>query len=274
LALLHKGRAAGPAVARVEDFIIKGADRPVPARLYAAVPRPIAIMVFCHGGGWVLGSVEDTDAHTRRIAVATDCAVLSVDYRLAPENPYPAALRDVMAALHWAAAHARDIAGAKVPLILAGDSSGGNLAAAAALYACDHGGPKVAMQILGYPALAARFDTSSYEQYADGPILSRADMKWFWTQYVTDAVQWNDPYVAPLHAPSLAGLPATYILTAECDPLRDDGEQYAQKLAAAGVMVQCKRYAGMIHGFYRMADMLAAGREAHDDVAAFIRRHI
>jgi acetyl esterase len=212
----------------------------VAARLFTPAPADAApIVVHVHGGGWVLGSVDEAASSASALAVASGMRVLSLEYRLAPEHPFPAALDDVMAALRWASTQADRVA-------VAGESAGGNLAAAAALRARDEGGPVLAFQLLIFPVVDARCASASYDEFAHGHLLTASAMRWFVDRY-TDRPE--DPYVSPLLAPDLTGLPPGLVVTAECDPLRDDGEAYAARLRDAGVDAVTSRYVGMVHGF-------------------------
>jgi acetyl esterase len=230
-------------------------------------------VVYFHGGGWVIGSVQTHDAYCRQLADAAQCVVASVEYRRAPEHPFPAAAEDAYAAVCWLAEHARQLNMNPAKLAVAGDSAGGNLAAVAALMARDRGGPPLAFQLLIYPAVDCDFQRPSYVELADGYLLTRASMEWFWRQYVTRKEQAHDPYVAPLRARSLAGLPPALVITAEYDPLRDEGEAYALRLRDEGVEAKLSRYDGMIHGFVRRTRFFDQARLALDEVAAAIRAH-
>ncbi|MFF9911017.1 alpha/beta hydrolase [Streptomyces sp. NPDC013457] len=217
----------------------------VRVRLYGAGPGsaldPRPVVVFAHGGGWVLCDLDTHDGLCRELAVRAGASVVSVDYRRAPEHRFPAAEDDVYAVLEWAAARYGG------PLILAGDSSGANLAAGAALRARDSGGPPVAGQLLFYPALDHRLDSLSAEAYAEGFFHTTAHMRWYWEQYVGPA---GDPVAAsPGLAADLTGLPPTLVVLADCDPLRDEGLAYARRLSSAGVRAEVRLHTGMFHGF-------------------------
>jgi len=256
-------------VARIKDRQIPGPGGELAIRLYeptagvsaagasskerqgagAEAGRPA--ILFFHGGGWVLCNLGTHDALCRLLAQTTGCTVVSVDYRLAPEHRFPAAAEDCYAATAWVAEHARELGIRRDRLAVAGDSAGGNLAAAVALMARDRGGPALACQLLIYPITDHVFDTRSYLENAEGYGLARQTMIWFWDQYVPHAADRDNPYAAPLRANDLARLPAAYVLTVEYDPLRDEGEAYAGRLEKAGVPVQSVRLPGMIHGFLR-----------------------
>jgi acetyl esterase len=262
-------RTAAPdiPVAHVEDRSAAGPDGPVPLRLYRPAPLCPALIVYLHGGGWVLGGIEPSDSFARTLAVRTGCAVLSVDYRLAPEAPYPAALDDGWAALGEAARLAQDR-----PLILLGDSAGATLSTVLAARARDAGGPAIAAQILAYPVTDARMETESYRLFADDLLLPAALMRWFWNQYAPAAHR-SQPDLSPINA-RLNGLPPAFVLTASHDVLRDEGEAYAAALSHADVPVHSRRYAGQIHSFLTFLGMSEGGEAALADIAAFIDRII
>jgi acetyl esterase len=256
-------------VAEVADLALPGPAGRVPARLYRPVARrELPALVYFHGGGFVTGSVESHDSLCRTLANASGAAVLSVDYRLAPENPFPAATDDCLAAV-------RAAAGGAVPgidperLAVAGDSAGGNLAAVTALRCRDEGGPELRHQILFYPVIDRNFDTPSYLENADGYLLSRRMMMWFWDKYGPASLV-DDPRACPIRAEKLAGVAPATVITAEYDPLRDEGEAYAARLREAGVPTQLRRYDGMIHGFVSF-ETLDRGRAALDAAGAVLR---
>ncbi len=239
-----------PPVAAVADLSADG----IPARLYrpgAAADLPL--IVYFHGGGWVVGSVAGSEATCRRLANASGCAVLSAEYRLAPEHKFPAAVEDAYAATAWAAAHARELGCDPARLAVAGDSAGGTLAAVVCLMAREAGGPRIARQLLIYPVIDARAGYPSYTENGDGPGLTGAAMAWYVRHYVRTPAEREDPRVSPILAREHRGLPPAMILTAEYDPLRDEGEAYADRLRAAGVEVDARRYDGMVHGFWGFA---------------------
>lgn len=261
----------GEDVASVEDLEVPGPDGPLPVRVYrpdgAAVPAPV--VVFFHGGGWVLGSIATHDATCRGLANRTGAVYVSVDYRLAPEHPYPAAPEDCYAATCWVADHAADLGVDPGRLAVAGDSAGGNLAAVVCQMARDRSGPAIAFQLLIYPVTDLDFDRwPSMEENADGPLLTREGMDWFARHYVGTLPFTGDPYAAPIRAADLSGLPPAYVATAGHDPLRDEGAGYAEALAAAGVTVGYDNFATMIHGFVGFADVVPAAGEARDRIAA------
>jgi len=260
-------------VADVAEREIPGPAGPVPVRIYTPEgeePRPA--VVFFHGGGWVIGNLDTHDGTARKLANAAGAVVVSVDYRLAPEHPYPAAAEDCYAATRWVAEHgAAELGVARGRLAVAGDSAGGNLAAVVSLMARDRGGPALAFQLLVYPVTDPDFERASYRENAEGYLLTRDVMEWFWDQYVPEAERRHDPYAAPLRAPDLSGLPPALVVTAEYDPLRDEGEAYARRLEEAGVRVRCRRYPGMIHGFLSFADVVDQGKEAVAEAGTALR---
>ena len=250
----------GPASGRrlrlwqVRDFDVPGPGGGLPLRLYRPGPGDgRALLVYLHGGGWVMGDLELHDATCRALARHADCVVLSVDYRLAPEHPHPAALDDALAAIAWARAHGAEVGGDRARIAVGGSSAGGNLAAAAALALRDadpDGGAPLAAQLLLYPVLDSRLATASVAQFGSGHLLDRAQMAFYWDAYAPrGAVDRELPLVSPAHAASLAGLPPAVVVTAEHDPLRDEGEQYAARMRAEGVRVDLRRVRGQIHGF-------------------------
>jgi acetyl esterase len=244
---------AGPAptMGRIEDHEVPVADGTVAVRVLVPPQGARGVIVYLHGGGWVIGAIDEFDTMARKLAERTSCAVVLVDYRLAPEYRYPTAVDDSYAALEWTAARLEEITGrADVPLIVAGDSAGGNLAAVMARRARDGNGPKIALQVLIYPVTDVDFDRPSYLDPENQLILTRDAMVWFWDHYAPDAARRLEPDASPLRAESLAGLPPAVILTAEHDVLRDEGEAYAERLRDAGVAVDVKRHAGQTHGFF------------------------
>jgi acetyl esterase len=265
--------APGPPVAQVTDHVIPGPGGPLSVRAYhppGAGDRPRPVFVYLHGGGWVTGDIDMGDPLCRTMAVEAGAVVLSVGYRLAPESPFPAALEDAHAALLWARDHAADIGGDPARLAVGGDSAGGNLAAAVALLARERGEPDLAYQLLLYPACDAAMDTASYEQNGAGFLLDAEWMEWFWRHYLAGR-DGADPYASPLRAPDLRGLPPAFVATTEFDPLRDEGEAYAARLADAGVQVQLDRIAGQIHGIAWLSGVIDAGDTLIRRAAAAVR---
>lgn len=262
-------------VAGVRDHTIPGPDEDIPLRIYSPDdPAAAGVLVYFHGGGWVIGDLDSHDETCRRLCHGAGVTVVAVHYRRAPETTYPGAVEDCYAATCWVAGHAGELGADATRIAVGGDSAGGNLAAAVALMARDRGGPDLCFQLLIYPVTAADFDTGSYRDNAEGYMLSRRGMQWFWDQYVPDLEQRHEPYAAPLAAESLSGLPPALVQTAEYDPLRDEGEAYARALAAAGVDVQVTRYDGLIHGFFGMQDAVAAARPALEQAVDGLRRYL
>jgi acetyl esterase len=266
---------AGPDLASVRDLRIPAAvpaARPggIPARLYSPSPGAPGLIVYYHGGGWVAGSPGSWDAAVRALAVASGCDVVSVGYRLAPEHPFPAAVDDACSALSWAAAADGPAAGR--PVVVAGDNAGGNLAAVAALRARDAGGPALAMQLLVCPVTDCDLDRKSYVEY-DGReyFVNRADIRWCWDQYVPDPADRLRPDASPLRARDLSGLPPAYLVTAEHDPLRDEGFAYADRLRAARVPVEHRHFGSEIGGFFPLVNVLADADRAVAAAGAAIR---
>jgi acetyl esterase len=267
---MRQGSPPGPDLPSVDNRRISS-TAPLNLRVYRPVERPAGVIVYYHGGGWVLGSLDSSDAQLRAFALQTECCIVSVDYRLAPEHPFPAAVIDAVEALAWVDASVVELAGARVPVIIAGDSAGANLATVAAILARDAGGPRLAGQLLYYPVTDAVLDTPSYIANAEGYFLTRTLMGWFWGHYVADAAQRVDIRCAPLRTPDLSRLPAALIQTAEFDPLLDEGEAYARRLRTAGTTATLQRRAGLIHGYVGMGPAARVAREAIDDAAAWIR---
>jgi len=267
--------ALGPSerVHSKEDLDIAGPSGRLPIRLYTPVQiLSQGMLVYFHGGGWVIGDVATHDGLCCALANAAGCRVVSVDYRLAPEHKYPAAAEDAFAATQWAVTHAAEL-GADAPRVaVGGDSAGGNLAAVGALMARDRAAFRLAHQTLIYPVTNYAFDTDSYRENAEGYLLSRADMQWFWGQYLARPEQGSEAYASPLQAVDLRGLPQALIITAEHDPLRDEGEAFARRLAEAQVPVTLQRYEGMIHAFIRLLGQFDQARAALSQWAAELRQ--
>lgn len=268
--------AADTVVAATEDRTIAGPGGDLPVRIYTPQGSgPFPVIVYMHGGGYVVGDLDTQDMIARALCAWGEGVVISVDYRLAPEYKFPAAVDDSFAALQWAAEHAASIGGDPARLALAGDSAGANMACAAALTARDAGGPAVRAVVnlygsCNYPGTA----TPSSIEFADGPILKADDVDWFWEQYLADPAQQDDQRASPLRAKSHAGLPPHFVGTAECDPSRDDAEDFARKLIDAGVETQLKRYPGMVHGFASWVGFLPGAREVLQDAGAFLKTHL
>jgi acetyl esterase len=259
------------AVDSIEDRAIPGSGGEIPIRIYKPQGERLPIVVYYHGGGWVLGNLETHDGYCRALANASNAIVVSVDYRLAPEHKFPAAAEDAFDATRWVSENAGTIGGRSGPLAVAGDSAGGNLAAAVPLMARDRGGPSIGCQVLIYPITDHNLDTTSYQDFANDHLLTRDSMIWFWDQYCESDTDRNHAYLSPLRAEDLQGLPSALVMTAGYDPLCDEGEAYAEKLRQAGVAVALTRYDGMIHGFTRRFDLLDKAHEALNEVADAIK---
>ena len=265
-------RAPGPDVARVEDRSIPSPGRHIPIRIYTPEGSgPFPMLVWFHGGGWVVGDLDSADGTARHLAVGAGCVVVSVDYRLAPETKFPGAADDCYAATQWAAKNAAALGADAGRIAVGGDSAGGNLAAVVPLMARDKGGPPLVFQLLVYPVTDRDFDTSSYRRNADGYLLSKDGMIWFWDHYMASESDAKNPYCAPLQAKEMSGLPPALVITAEFDPLRDEGEAYAHRLLEAGVPTECTRYDGMVHGFYGMSAVMDKGRQAISQSSAALK---
>ncbi|WP_440764810.1 alpha/beta hydrolase [Natronorubrum sp. DTA7] len=265
----------GPTVHEVSDRRIDGPAGDVPVRLYRpetpseVAGSPLPALVFCHGGGWVLGTLDSADDLCRAFATRVGAVVISVDYRLAPEHPFPAAVEDAWAALEWAHDEADTLGIDPDRIGIAGTSAGGGLAAAVALRARDRD-VSPAVQVLCYPILDRDFETPSYREHADAPLLSRADMAWFWDQYLADPTDADDPLAAPLRAESLADAPPAVIATAGHDVLRSEGVAYADRLRSAGVELRHCHYPSLAHGFLSLTGAVDRAEAAMDDVTSAI----
>jgi acetyl esterase len=261
---------AGPEVASVRDIVIPSRAGGMPARVYSPAADAPGVVVYYHGGGWVVGSVDGWDASVRALAVASGCDVVSVEYRLAPEHIFPAAADDAFDALVWVAADGGLAAGR--PIVVAGDSAGGNLAAVAALRARDAGGPPIALQLLVYPVTDCDLDRTSYHQFTGNEfIVNRQDMVWYWDHYAPDPAARVNPYASPLRATDLTGLPPACIVTAEHDPLREEGFAYADRLRAARVPVEHRHYGSQIHAFFSFVNILDDADKAVAEAGAAIK---
>ncbi len=262
-------------VAEVRDILVPGPAGSLPVRLYHPSPGSrLPLVVYFHGGGWVIGDIEVVDKPCRTLANAAGCIVASVNYRLSPETKFPGPVEDCYAATRWLADNA-GAAGADGQFIaVAGDSAGGNLAAAVSLMARDRGGPTLSYQVLVYPVTAPAAGTTfaSYRDNAEGYLLTRASMEWFWDHYLASPDDDKNPYASPLHAPDLGGLPPAMVITAEFDPLRDEGRAYAHRLREAGVSVKSSHYDDMTHGFLWMAGAVDRGRELIREIGEELRK--
>jgi acetyl esterase len=265
------------AVAKVEDRFIAGPDgNRIGLRIYTPLGTgPFALLVYFHGGGWVVGNLDSHDSVARELCGRANLVVVSVDYRLAPEHRFPAAVDDCLAATRWAAEHAASLDADAARLAVGGDSAGGNLAAAVALQLRDEGAPAIAAQLLVYPAV--RMDgtvTPSMIDNAVGFGLQRADMDWFCAHYLPSPQAGLDWRASPMLAPSLSNLPPALVQTCEFDPLRDEGEAYAQALRAAGVDVVATRYDGSIHAAWGLFTVLEPGRRMVDEAVGWLRERL
>ena len=261
-----------PEVGRVSEVAIPGPAGPLRARVTApAGAGPFPGLVFFFGGGWVTGSLNSHDHLCRTITNAANAVVVAVDYRLAPEHPFPAAVDDATAGTFWVSDHAEELGIDPSRLAVGGVSAGGNLAAVAALRARGRINPPLALQLLIYPIIDASLDTPSYLENAEGYILTREAMRWYWSQYVPNPSDRSSPDASPLRAPDHSGLPPALVVSVEYDPLRDEAEAYARRLAEAGVPVRLTRYDGMVHGFLRRYGTLDQGKAAIDEIAAVLR---
>ncbi|MGW7195339.1 alpha/beta hydrolase [Streptomyces chryseus] len=260
-------------VREVFDELIPGPGGTLPVRVYRPVADqgPLPVLVYFFGGGWTLGSIETSDAICRSLANAAGCLTVAVGYRLAPEHKFPAALHDCFAGLRWTAEHAARLGGDASRIAVGGDSAGGNLAAAMTLMARDAGGPAIRAQLLVYPNTDYLADTPSRHGNTDPLLFNNKSVQWYWDNYLTSPEDGQNPLVSPLRATSHAGLPQALVITAEYDPLRDEGEQYAQRLRDSGVPVESTRYPGVAHGFFAMAGVLDAGSRALGQAAAYLR---
>ena len=260
-------------VAKVTDILVDGADGQIPVRLYDPAPgETLPLVIYIHGGGWVMGSIDVVDKPCRELANAARCKVASIGYRLSPETKFPGPAEDCYAATRWLVEHSDELGFDRGNINISGDSSGGNLAAVVTLMARDRGGPHISRQLLIYPVTAPEHESphESYTTFAEGYMLSRRSMRWFWEHYVNSAEDARDPYASPLLADDLSGLPPGIVITAECDPLGDEGIAYAERLKNAGVDIELKTYPGAIHGFFWMNGLMDQGRELVADLASAV----
>jgi acetyl esterase len=259
-------------VDQVRDLKIPGPACEIPIRIYSPTAQsPAPALIYFHGGGWVLGDLESHDHVCRALANSASCVVLSVDYRLAPEHKFPAAVDDSYAATQWIAEHAGELGVDPSRIAVGGDSAGGNLAAVVSQLARDRGGPYIVYQLLIYPGTDMQMNLPSIDENADGPLLTKAAMLWFVDHYLNGVGDRINPLASPLLASNLQGLPPAMIITAECDPLRDEGEAYGLRLEDAGVRVDVQRYDGMPHGFFSFGAALDGGRQAFADATSRLR---
>ena len=272
LASIRADGGSDEPVYEVEDRTLPGPEGGLPVRIYR--PRaggPLPALLYYFGGGWTLGSIETADGVCRRLANAAGCLVVTVGYRLAPEHPFPAAVHDCHAALDWVVAHADTLGADPDRLAVGGDSAGGNLAAAVTLLARAAGRPALAGQLLVYPNTDQLADDASLRENDDPWLFNRRSVAWYARHYLTAPDDAANPLASPLRAADLSALPPALVITAEHDPLRDQGEAYARRLAAAGVPVELSRYPGMVHGFFTMTGTVDAARGALDQAAGQLR---
>ena len=265
-----------PDVAVVEHTIAGPDANDIVLRVYrprdAAADDALPLLVFFHGGGFIAGSLDSHDGTARELTARTGCVTVSVDYRLAPEHRFPCGLEDCVAALAWCAAHPAELGADVSRIAIGGDSAGGNLCAATALANRDRFGPEIVAQILVYPVIDPSCCTPSMVHNGAGYMLTADSMRWMWSQYLAAPGDVANAYAVPSRAASLAGLPPAVVVTAELDPLRDEGEGYARQLIAAGVPVVCSRYGGQIHGFFSMYALAPQAAVATEQVARALRR--
>ena len=275
LSLRPGAQGPRPAEVTVVDRTIPGPAGDIPVRLYrpASAPADAALpaLVYAHGGGWVFGNLDSHDVLCAQLAIEAGIAVFAVDYRLAPEARFPGAFDDVVAALKWVAANGASVGIAPTRLAIGGDSAGGNLAAAVSLWARDHGGPKLLMQLLAYPVTDAVARAESYRHFEDGYGLNAVTMEWFFDHYTPDRASRSDWRVSPLRAASLAGLPPALVVTAGYDPLRDEGRAYAWRLQQEGTQADLVEFGGMLHGFLSSPMLLHGARRGTTLCAAALR---
>ena len=270
-----RGRAvtldpAPEAVALVFERGIPGPSGVLGLRIYRPAQAAGGVLTWLHGGGWVIGSVARDDGSCRALANRGRCVVVSVDYRLAPEAKFPGPVEDAEAAVRWIGEHGREIGVDPSRLAVGGSSAGANLAAAATLLARDRGAPAIALQLLVVPVMDMRYGSRSHEEFADGYGMTKADMEWYARHYLRTDADADDPRASVLRA-DLRGMPKAFVVTAECDPLRDDGEAYAAKLRELGIAATAKRYGGVFHGFMNFPESLPEARQALDDAGAALR---
>ena len=263
----------GPEV-HSEDSAVPGPAGDIPVRLYRPKDTSggaLPILVYYHGGGWVIGDLDTHDYACRELCVGARCLVVSVDYRLAPEARFPAAVLDSWAALQWVAANAEDLGGDPGRIAVGGDSAGGNLSAVMSILARDAGDPKLAFQLLIYPAVDMDFSRPSIDENADGYVLTKDHMIWFRGHYLGSEGDRADFRASPLIADDHSNLPPALVITAEFDPLRDEGRDYAETLQAAGVPATLSNYEGQVHVFFQLSPILDGGRQAVEEACAALR---
>ena len=278
IAVARTGNWAAPFIGAPEDVasvshrFITGPTADLPVRIYTPQGQgPFPALVYFHGSAWCVANIALADVPHRALANRTGCVVVAVNYQKAPEHPFPTPLDDAYASTVWVVENAAALNIDPSRVGVGGDSAGGNLAAAVCLRARDESGPTLRFQLLVYPAVDARADFGSIAENSEGYLLTSATMRWAWDQYLPNQQDRDNPYACPLRADSLAGLPAAIVLTAEFDPLRDEGEAYADRLAAAGVPTTLRRYDGMIHGFLWTAGFVDGSKQLLDDIGQDVR---
>jgi acetyl esterase len=260
------------AVHDVSELSIEGRGGPLPLRIFRpSEDEPLPVLVYFFGGGWTLGQIDTCDAICRTLANQAGCVVIAAGYRLAPEHKFPAAVHDCLDAVRWIAANAKELGVDEARIAVGGDSAGANLAAAVTLLAKQQDGPALAAQLLVYPNTMYGSDTPSMRDNDDPSMFNRRSVAWYWEHYLASPVDGQDPLASPLLALDLTGLPPALVITAEYDPLRDESEQYANRLDEAGVPTELTRYDGMMHGFFTMSGLLDGGRRAVSQAATFLR---
>lgn len=266
---------AGPDMLRVAELSAPSEDgRTIPLRLLIPREDPRALIVFYHGGGWTMGALDEFDTLARTIADRTGCAVVLVDYRLAPDSPFPAAADDAWDALRWIDGHMQELVGHRVPLVVAGDSAGSNLAAVVARKARDAGAPQLDMQILVCPVTDCATENDSYLEPSNQLMLSRDTMLWYWNHYVPNLADRENPDASPSKAADLSGLPPAIVVLAEHDVLRQEGEEYARLLEEAGGVVECRLFEGQMHDFFIFVNVLPGSAAAIEYVADALDRRL
>lgn len=271
---LNKLAPDGPPVKSVTTKQIPVANGNIDVIIIQPSEKPEGIIVYYHGGGWVIGKASAFMSLGKHLAIQNNCTVVLVDYRKAPENKYPAAVDDSYTALLWVDANMEKIVGKRVPLIIAGDSAGGNISAVTAIRARDRKGPKIELQVLIYPVTADDFNNETYTNPENQLLLSKESMIWFWNHYAPNHNSRKEVDASPLYAKDLSGLPPAVVLTAGHDPLRQEGEAYAAKLVQAGVPIIFKRYEDQFHGFFTMVGFLPASEKAIAFVSNIIKQHL
>ena len=275
LAEIQAGAGTPEPVFEVVDLSMPVSGGRLPLRLYRPSSRDRQpVLVYFFGGGWTLGQIETCDGICRTLANAVGCVVIAAGYRLAPEHKFPTPVDDCYGAVSWIAEHAAELGVDPDRVAVGGDSAGGNLAAAVTLLARDRGGPALAAQLLVYPNTCYAADTPSLRENDDPSMFNRRSVDWYWSHYLATPADGRNPLASPLLAADHTGLPPALVITAEYDPLRDEGEQYADRLAAAGVPTRLSRYDGMMHGFFLMYPVFDGGRRAVDEAVEFLRQRL